>query len=86
MLAPPQPIITAAQLGLQLQNARKGRRLSQDQLALRVGLSQSRLSELERTPGDLSVNQLLALCSQLGLQLTLQRRTEAPSSPTETNW
>jgi HTH-type transcriptional regulator/antitoxin HipB len=67
-----QPIVTAAQLGTLLHGARKSRKLTQAQLAARLGLSQTRMSDLERTPGTLSVDQLLALCGQLGLQLSLQ--------------
>ena len=71
-----QRILTPSQLGLLLQGARKNRKLSQQELARRLGLSQNRLSELERNAGVLSVDQLLAICGQLGLQLTVQRRAE----------
>ena len=82
MTVPAQTIVTPGQLGLLLQSARKSHGLSQAQLATRLGLSQNRLSELERAPGTLSVDQLLALCGQLGLQLVLQEREEArPGSP-----
>lgn len=80
MSIPAQPIVTASQLGLALQSTRKSRKLSQAQLASRLGLSQNRLSELEREPGTLSVDQLLALCGQLGLQVVLQRRDD-PAAP-----
>lgn len=88
MPPPAQPIVTPDQLGSLLQGTRKGRKLSQAQLAARLGLSQNRLSELERDPGTLSVEQLLALCAQLGLQLTLQARDEtgALPSPPATDW
>ena len=82
MPLPPQPIVTSSQLGLLLQSARKNRRLSQSQLGARLGLSQNRLSELERNPGTLSVEQLLAICGQLGLQLTLQARDDASAAAT----
>ena len=71
-----QRILTPSQLGLLLHGARKNRKLSQQELARRLGLSQNRLSELERNAGVLSVDQLLAICGQLGLQLTVQRRVE----------
>ena len=67
-----QTIVTAAQLGTLLHGARKSRKLTQSKLAARLGISQSRLSDLERMPGSLSVDQLLALCGQLGLQLSLE--------------
>jgi HTH-type transcriptional regulator/antitoxin HipB len=73
-----QPIVTAPQLGTLLQSARKSLKLTQAQLGLRLGLSQKRISELELAPGTLSVDQLLAICAQLGVQLSLQPRDESP--------
>jgi HTH-type transcriptional regulator / antitoxin HipB len=82
-----QPITTAAQLGVLLHSARKSRKLTQAQLAARIGISQTRLSDLELAPGTLSVDQLLAVCAQLGLQLILRTREELPSSdPTAADW
>lgn len=90
MSLPSQAIVTPSQLGLLLQSARKSCKLSQAQLAMRLGLSQNRLSELERNAGALSVDQLLALCGQLGLQLSVQRREEpnptAPATPSGADW
>ena len=83
---PTHPIVTAAQVGLLLQSARKSRGMTQGQLAARVGISQNRLSELERAPGTFSLDQLLALCGQLGLQLTLDSRAEGASAPAGTSW
>ena len=80
MPARAQPIVTAAQLGTLLQSARKSHKLTQAQLGARVGLSQRRVSELELAPGTLSVDQLLAICANLGLQLNLQPRNETPDS------
>ncbi len=71
----------ASQLGVVLQGARKSLKLTQAQLGHRLGLSQRRVSELERAPGTLSVDQLMALCAQLGLQLTVQPRDQAPPNP-----
>jgi HTH-type transcriptional regulator/antitoxin HipB len=69
---------TNVQIGRALQSARKARGLSQMQLAARVGLSQARISALELQPGSISVDQLLALCANLGLELTLGERKAAP--------
>ena len=71
------PILTAASLGRILQSARKSKGLNQTQLSARVGVSQARLSALEREPGTISVDQLLAMCSNLGLELSI--------SPKDTN-
>lgn len=83
-----QPIVTAAQLGVLLQSARKSRKLTQTQLGVRLGLSQTRMSELELAPGTLSVEQLLKLCANLGLQLSLQPREDntVSSSAPRTDW
>lgn len=81
MITRTQPIATATQLGTLLQGARKSRKLTQAQLAERLGLSQRRISELELAPGTLSVDQLLAICAQLGLQLSVQQRGDSPSVP-----
>lgn len=90
MSPPGQTIVTSSQLGLLLQSVRRSRKLSQAHLAMRLGLSQNRLSELERDAGTLSVDQLLAICAQLGLQLTVQRRGETdattPATPSGADW
>ena len=51
---------------------------------MRINLSQSRLSKLEQNPGAMTVEQLLALCGSLGLDLTLLvRGTDEPATPAE---
>ena len=80
MAARLQTITTATQLGTLLQSARRSHKLTQAQLGARLGLSQRRVSELELVPGTLSVDQLLAICAQLGLQLSLQIRDEKPDN------
>lgn len=80
MIPRTQTLVTASQLGVLLHGARKSHQLTQAQLGERMGLSQRRISELEREPGTLSVDQLLAICAQLGLQLTVQPREQSPSS------
>lgn len=65
------PLSTTAQLGALLIGARKSLGLTQAELSTRLGMSQRRLSELERSPGTLSVDQLMSLCQQLGLQLQI---------------
>ena len=48
----PQPLRTPAQLGLLLQSARKARGMTQAELAARVRLRQSRISQLEKDPAE----------------------------------
>ena len=77
------PVLTAMQVGRILQSARKARNLSQQQVASRVGLSQKRISALELNPGAISVDQLLALCANLGLELVIAQKPEASGSPAQ---
>ncbi len=86
MPSPHQVLVTGSQLGQMLQQARKGRKMSQSALATRIGLSQSRISHLELNAQDLSVAQLLTWCSALELELTLaSRNSTAPTAP-KTDW
>lgn len=86
MSSPHQVLLTGSQLGQLLQQARKGRKMSQSALASRIGLSQSRISHLELNAQDLSVAQLLAWCAALELELTLASRdSTAPATP-RTDW
>ena len=64
-----------------LQAARKTRGLTQSALAARIGLSQSRVSHLELNAHELSVEQLLAWCAALGLELSIGTRSSATDSP-----
>lgn len=64
-------ILTAEQLGVLLQSARKAVHITQAQLAAQLGLSQSRMSKIEHAPGSATVQQLLALGSALGIELVM---------------
>ena len=77
-------IVSVDQLGLFLQSARKAAHFTQARLACQVGLSQSRLSKIEQDPGSATVQQLLALCGVLRIELMMQsgaRTTSSPSAP-----
>lgn len=78
--------VTATQLGSILQAARKAKGMSQSSLARHVGLSQSRVSHLEQHPEDISVTQLLAWCSALGLELGVGPRGGHAPSGTQADW
>lgn len=67
-------LVTAIQLGAVLQATRKAQGLTQSALAVRIGLSQSRVSYLELNAHELSVEQLLAWCAALGLELAIGTR------------
>lgn len=85
-LTPPQqPLVTALQLGQLLKAARKHRKLTQADVAGRLGLSQNRISYLEQHPDELSFKQLLGWCAAVGLELRLSERDSTPSA-TKTEW
>jgi HTH-type transcriptional regulator/antitoxin HipB len=65
------------QLAPQLRSLRKARRLGQADLALKLGLSQSRIAAIERNPAAVSAGQLLDFLKVLGVDLIL-RDTHAP--------
>ena len=60
------------QLAPQLRSLRKVRRLSQTDLALKLGVSQSRIAAIERNPAAVSAGQLLDLLKVLGVDLILR--------------
>jgi HTH-type transcriptional regulator/antitoxin HipB len=70
-----KPVTTPAQIGSILASQRKHLKLSQAQVAARVGLSQNRLSVLETNPTALTAKQLLALLNVLGLEIAIGERS-----------
>ena len=77
-------LLTAAQLSQLLVSTRKRHKLTQTAVANRVGLSQNRISYLEKHPDEMSVKQLLSWCSAIELELRLgERDTSAASSSAE---
>ncbi len=67
------------QLAPQLRSLRKARQLSQQDLAARLGVSQSRIAAIESNPAAVSAGQLLDILKMLGVDLVL-RDTEPSSS------
>lgn len=65
------PVHTALQLSAHLKALRKSRRLTQADLGRQLGVVQSRVAEIERNPGAVSVNQLLAVLHALEARLVL---------------
>lgn len=86
MSQPFQILLSGTQLGQMLQSGRKARKMSQVALASRIGMSQSRVSYLELHAQELSVEQLLAWCSVLGLELALGPRGGKAQAAPETDW
>lgn len=76
-------LLTAPQLGQLLVATRKRHKLTQAAVASRVGLSQNRISHLEKHPDEISIRQLLSWCSALGLELWLGERASSAASRSE---
>lgn len=67
------------QLATLLKTTRKARRLTQGELATRLGLSANRFSELESDLGALSVQRLFELTQALGLEIFIAA-ADSPAS------
>lgn len=79
-----QVITSASQLGHILASARKAANRTQSAQAAQLGLSQSRLSKMELHTETVTLSQLLALCSSLGLEIIVASRDAA--SPSNMPW
>lgn len=79
-----QVLSVPSQLGVMLKAARKKAGISQVKLAERLGISQSRMSHMELNPGSVSLEQLLALFSELGLEILVGSKNPAQLSAYET--
>jgi len=74
----PTPIRTSGQLGPALCALRRLRGWSQTELGRRVGLSQERISSIERQPERITVSQLLTVLMALDGELLLDSRRRPP--------
>lgn len=79
---------TAEQLPALLHGFRKQSGMTQTDTALRLGVSQQALSNLERHADKVSADRLLELLSLLGVELVLRKTSESPSLKAQTgpNW
>ncbi len=66
------PIKVAAQLKQQLRALRQARRMNQTELGLRIGVTQTRIAEIEANPGVVSAEQLLKIFAALGAELVVR--------------
>ena len=76
-------ITTPTQVGEILRGRRKARGITQQELATKLVIGQSRLSTLEAQPGDLTLERLLLLAKLLGLELVLQDKSEPKTTKSE---
>ena len=74
------PILTAAQLSSHLRSLRRAQNLTQTQLGIRVGLSQSRIGKIERSPARVSIGELLKILAVLGVRVVLQVSSKGAAS------
>jgi HTH-type transcriptional regulator/antitoxin HipB len=79
-----QVLAVPAQLGPLLKGARRAAALSQNQLAGRLGISQSRMSHMELNPGSISLAQLLAIFAALDLEVMVGPRSATGGSGAQT--
>ncbi len=73
-----QFITTPVQIGEILRSARRAKGLTQAEAAVRLGLSQNRVSELETGAEAITVAQLLALTALYDLQIEVANREPQP--------
>ena len=83
---PSLAVVTGDHLGLLLVSARKRRKLTQAQVGSRLGLSQNRISYLEKHADELSFKQLLSYCAFVGLQVRLGERATEDDSESTAEW
>lgn len=74
------PLHLTSQLQQLLKSLRKSRQMTQAQLARQLGVVQSRVADIEREPGNVSVEQLMNVLAMLGAQLVV-RETEPSTLP-----
>ena len=67
------PVQLASQLKQLLKSLRKSRQMTQAELARRLGVVQSRVADIERDPGAVSVEQLLQVLAMLGAQVVVRQ-------------
>lgn len=75
-----QRVTTRAQLLQTISARRRALKLSQKQLADKLGIHQSHLSDIETGRKTLNVDRLLELFNLLGLDFIVQNRTPTPKS------
>ncbi len=75
---------TSTQISHLLTARRKELGLTQATVSARLGISQNRLSELEKQPSQLTLDRLLALAGILGVELLLQERDQ--KAPVKSEW
>lgn len=74
------PVQLVSQLQQLLKSLRKSRQMTQAELARGLGVVQSRVADIERDPGAVSVEQLLQVLAMLGAQVVVRQTDTGPSA------
>jgi HTH-type transcriptional regulator / antitoxin HipB len=77
---------TPAQLPAHLKALRKRRRLTQTQLAARLGIKQARYAYIESHPETVSAGQLLDVLAVLGVDVQLRVRPDSAAERPGEDW
>lgn len=80
------PVRTAAQLAPLLKAFRASRKLTQSDLAERLGVTQQALSALEREPQAASFERLLSVLSVLGVEIVLRDASTRGKTQSSGEW
>lgn len=81
-----------SQLGAHLRALRRARKMTQSDLASRLGVTQARVAAIEANPAAVSFGQLMALLAALGVDIALRPRprkdavASGPLSTVKVNW
>lgn len=78
------PVHLANHLQQLLKSLRKSRKITQSDLARQLGVVQSRVADIERDPGAVSVEQLLQVLAMLGAHMVV-REVAPEASATESS-
>lgn len=63
-----------SQLGPHLRALRRARKMTQSDLAVRLGVTQARVAAIEANPAAVSFGQLMSILAALGVDLALRPR------------
>jgi HTH-type transcriptional regulator/antitoxin HipB len=73
----------AEQLSVHIKSLRKAQGLTQAQLGMRIGIKQTRMADIERNPGVVSVAQMLQVLYALDTRLLLSSPPDSKEVPTD---
>ncbi len=65
------PVQSSAQMAVHLKSLRKARGLTQTELGLRIGVKQTRMADIEKDPGSVSLDQLIQILHALDARMLL---------------